>query len=120
MVLLLAGTNLAFSLDSIAAALAITDAIPLVMLAGTAGVLALRWLTGWVLRWMERCPNLGNAGYLMVLAVGLRLVVEQAAPAFSPSEPMMMGGIAVLLAWGLRLPQPPKSVGEPAIRTASS
>lgn len=106
MVLLLAGTNLAFSLDSICAALALTDNIPLVMIAGTAGVVVLRGVTGLVLGWMERFPNLANAGYLTVLAVGLRLVVEQVAPSLTPSQPLMIGAMAVFFGWGMRRPQP--------------
>ncbi len=108
MVLLLAGTNLAFSLDSICAALALTDNLPLVMLAGTAGVVLLRGVAGWVLRWMDAFPNLENAGYLTVLAVGLQLVAEQAFPPLSPSDPVMAGVMAVCLGWGLLSPQPGK------------
>jgi YkoY family integral membrane protein len=105
MVLLLAGTNLAFSLDSLCAALALTNNLPLVMLSGTAGLLVLRAVTDVLLRWMERFPNLANAGYLTVLSVGLRLMVIEVIPAFTPSEPLMVGMLAVLFAWGLRQPQ---------------
>jgi YkoY family integral membrane protein len=120
MVLLLAGTNLAFSLDSITAALAMTDNLPLVMGAGTVGVVTLRWLSGWVLHWMDRCPNLGNAGYLMVLAVGLRLVGEQVTPALIPPEPLMIGTLLALLAWGLRVPQFPRTACGAEVRNVSS
>ncbi|MFM9088133.1 MAG: TerC family protein [Cyanobium sp.] len=106
MVLLLAVTNLAFSLDSICAALALTDDLPLVMLAGAAGVVVLRGVAGWLLRWMEEFPNLANAGYLTVLAVGLRLVVEQLVPALSPSDPIMLALMLVFLGWGFLQPQP--------------
>lgn len=108
MVLLLAGTNLAFSLDSICAALALTDNLPMVMLAGTAGIVVLRGVAGWLLRWLDRFPNLANAGYLTVLAVGLRLVVEEVMPSLSPSDPWMLAGMVVFLGWGLRQPQPAK------------
>lgn len=109
MVLLLAGTNLAFSLDSICAALALTDNISLVMLAATLGVVLLRVVAGWVARWLERFPNLANAGYLTVLAVGLRLVVEQVIPPLSPSEPLMLGAMVVFLGWGVLQPQATRS-----------
>lgn len=108
MVFLLAVTNLAFSLDSICAALALTNNLPMVMVAGTAGIVVLRWVAVWVLGWMERFPNLANAGYLTVLAVGLRLVVEQVMPSLSPSDPWMVAAMAVFLGWGLRQPQPAK------------
>lgn len=108
MVLLMAGTNLVFSLDSICAALALTDNLPLVMLAGAMGVVVLRWVAGWLLNWMERFPNLANAGYLIVLAVGLRLVVEQMIPVFSPPDLVLFGGMGVLLGWGFLHPQAAK------------
>lgn len=108
MVVLLALTNLAFSLDSICAAMALTDNLPLVMVAGTVGIVVLRGVAGWVLGWMEHFPNLANAGYLTVLAVGLRLVVEQVIPPLAPSDLMMIGAMVVFLAWGLRQPQPAK------------
>ncbi|MEB3242119.1 MAG: DUF475 domain-containing protein [Cyanobacteriota bacterium] len=104
-ILLLAGTNLAFSLDSITAALAITDDLFLVMVAGTIGVVALRGVASWLVSWMARCPNLTNAAYLTVLAVGLRLLVEQLAPPLTPADPLMLALMGVLLAWGLRQPQ---------------
>jgi YkoY family integral membrane protein len=109
LVVLLAATNLAFSIDSICAALALTDNLALVMVAGTAGVLVLRGVTGWVVRWMDRFPNLANAGYLTVLAVGLRLIAEQMTPFLAPSDPLMGGAMMVLLAWGLTQPQAARS-----------
>ena len=106
LVLLLAGTNLAFSLDSICAAFALTDDLPLVMLAGAAGVVVLRGVAGWMLRWMDAFPNLANAGYLTVLAVGLRLVAEQVVPALSPPTPIMVALMMAFLGWGFLQPQP--------------
>ncbi|MEB3323914.1 MAG: hypothetical protein VKM17_01095 [Cyanobacteriota bacterium] len=108
MVLLLGATNLAFSLDSICAALALTDDLLLVMVAGTAGIVVLRGLAGWVLRWMEVFPNLANAGFLTVLAVGMRLVLEQAMPSLSPSDPIMLALMMAVLGWGFLQPQPAK------------
>jgi YkoY family integral membrane protein len=107
-VLLLALTNLAFSIDSICAALALTDNLPMVMLAGTVGIGVLRGVAGWVLGWMEHFPNLANAGYLTVLAVGLRLVVEQVMPPLAPSEPVMIGAMVAFLGWGSLQPEPAK------------
>lgn len=100
MVLLVAGTDLAFSLDSVGAAVGVTDQLPLVMLAGIVGVLMLRLLAGWMLGWMERFANLQNAGYLTVLAVGLRLVGQVLAPALVPSEPLLVAMVLVLFTWG--------------------
>jgi hypothetical protein len=69
-------------------------------------MLALRGVTGLVLRWMRRFPNLANAGYLTVLA---RLIAEQLTPFLTPSEPLMVGAMMVLLGWGLIRPQAARS-----------
>ncbi len=106
MVLLVAATDLAFSLDSVSAAVGVTDQLALVMLAGGIGVLLLRWMAGWLLAWMERFPNLQNAGYLTVLVVGLRLVGQVLTPALVPSEPMLLAVVVVLFGWGFVQPQP--------------
>jgi len=105
LVLLLGGTDLAFSLDSVSAAVAVTDQVVLVMLAGVLGVLLLRATAGWMLGWMERFANLQNAGYLTVLAVGLRLLAEVLAPALVPSQALLLVLVLVLFAWGFLQPQ---------------
>lgn len=93
-------TDLAFSLDSVTAAIAVTDRLWLVVSGGAMGVVMLRFLAGWVLLWMERFVNLQNAAYLTVLAVGLRLVARQVVPALAPSEPMVLLMMAVFFLWG--------------------
>lgn len=100
MVLLVGLTDLAFSLDSVSAAVAVTDQLVLVVLAGAMGVLLLRFMAGWMLAWMERFPNLQNAGYLTVLTVGLRLAGEVIAPALVPAEPILLAVVLLLFSWG--------------------
>jgi YkoY family integral membrane protein len=99
-VALVALTDLAFSLDSVMAAVAFTNRIPLVILGGAMGLLMLRFLTRWVLIWMERYVNLQNAAYLTVLAVGLRLVASVMTPALAPPEPMVLVMMAAFFLWG--------------------
>ncbi|KEF42586.1 MAG: hypothetical protein ER33_04805 [Cyanobium sp. CACIAM 14] len=99
-VALVAVTDLAFSLDSVTAAIAVTDRLWLVVLGGAIGVAMLRFLAGWVLIWMERFVNLQNAAYLTVLAVGLRLVARQAAPQLAPSEPVLLLMMVAFFVWG--------------------
>ena len=99
-VALVAFTDLAFSLDSVMAAVAVTDRIGLVVLGGAMGLMMLRFLTRWVLIWMERYVNLQNAAYLTVLAVGLRLVASVVAPALAPPEPMVLVMMAGFFLWG--------------------
>ena len=97
---LIAGTDLAFSLDSVSASVAISDDLPLVVLGGGLGVLMLRFLAGWVLRWMERFVHLANAAYLTVLAVGLKMLAASLAPVLVPAPGVLLLGMAILFAWG--------------------
>ena len=100
MVLFVGLTDLAFSLDSVSAAVAVTDQLTLVVFAGAMGVLLLRFMAGWMVSWMDRFPNLQNAGYLTVLTVGLRLAAEVIAPALVPAEPILLIVVVVLFGWG--------------------
>lgn len=105
----IAGTDLAFSLDSVSASVAVTDVLPLVVLGGGLGVLMLRFLAGWVLDWMERFTHLANAAYLTVLAVGLKLLASSLAPVLVPAPGVLLVGMAVLFGWGFsQTREPPR------------
>lgn len=97
---LIACTDLAFSIDSVSAAVAVCDNLLLVLLGGAMGVGMLRFLAGWVGVWMERFPDLANAAYLTVLAVGLRMLARSLAPALDPPQGAMLLLMASLLVWG--------------------
>lgn len=97
---LVALTDLAFSLDSVSASVALTDELPLVLLGGAMGVVMLRFLAGWVIGWMDRFVHLANAAYLTVLAVGLRMLARVTVSDLAPSEPMLLLLMGVLFLWG--------------------
>jgi len=99
-VLTLAITDLAFSLDSIAAAVAVTDRLLIVMAGGVIGVVTLRLTAGLFTRWLEIFPNLETAGYVAVGLVGLRLLVRLALPELAPPEWLLLISVAALLLWG--------------------
>ncbi|MFZ0406484.1 MAG: hypothetical protein WAM11_00005 [Cyanobium sp.] len=109
LIVVVALTDLAFSIDSISASVAITDNLALVLLGGAMGVLMLRFLANLVIAWMDRFPQLANAAYLTVLAVGLRMVAKLTLPALVPSEPVLLGLMLVLLAWGFSQQRPLRS-----------
>ena len=109
LIVVIALTDLAFSLDSISASVAITDNLALVLLGGAMGVVMLRFLANLVIAWMDRFPQLANAAYLTVLAVGLRMLAKLTLPALVPSEPVLLGLMLVLLAWGFSQQQPLRS-----------
>ncbi|MCU0548075.1 MAG: DUF475 domain-containing protein [Leptolyngbya sp. Prado105] len=97
---LIAVTDLAFSLDSVTTAIAISQELWLIVLGGTIGVIALRFLAGLFIRWLEEYEHLESAGYLAVALVGMRLLLRVVAPALVPPEWLMVSLIAGLFAWG--------------------
>jgi len=99
----LALTDLAFSLDSVSAAVAVTDRLPLVMAGGVIGILALRLTAELFLRWLEVFPHLETAGYLAVGLVGLKLLLRLVLPAVEVPEWALLLVVAALFAWGFSL-----------------
>jgi YkoY family integral membrane protein len=99
-VITLALTDLAFSLDSVAAAVAVTDRLALVMAGGVIGVVALRLTAELFIRWLEVFTRLETAGYLAVGLVGMRLLVRLGLPEFEPPEWALLASVALLFLWG--------------------
>ena len=75
-ILLLAITDLAFSIDSITAAVAISDQFLLVITGAVIGVIALRFTSGLFIRWLEVYVNLEKAGYVAVGIIGIKLILQ--------------------------------------------
>ena len=75
-ILLLAVTDLAFSIDSITAAVAISDQFLLVITGAIIGVIALRFTSGLFIKWLEIYSNLEKAGYIAVCIIGLKLIIQ--------------------------------------------
>ena len=96
----LALTDLAFSLDSVAAAVAVSDRLLLVMAGGVIGVIALRLTAELFIRWLEVYRHLETAGYLAVGLVGIRLLLRLGLPQVVPPEWLLLVLVAALFAWG--------------------
>ena len=75
-IFLLAITDLAFSIDSITAAVAISDQFLLVITGAIIGVIALRFTSGLFIKWLEIYSNLEKAGYIAVGIIGLKLIIQ--------------------------------------------
>ena len=75
-ILLLSVTDLAFSIDSITAAVAISDQFLLVITGAIIGVIALRFTSGLFIKWLEIYINLEKAGYIAVGLIGLKLIIQ--------------------------------------------
>lgn len=93
-------TDLAFSLDSVTTAIAVSDDIWLVILGGTIGVITLRFLAGLFIRWLGEFTHLEDAGYITVALVGLRLLGKAYSDDIVPPEWMMFVAIALIFIWG--------------------
>lgn len=79
-------TDLAFSLDSISAAVGMSDRF-IVIIAGSAiGVLALRFLTELFQKWMHTFLYLEVSGYLAIFFVAIKLLLEIMMPNLAISE----------------------------------
>ncbi len=75
-ILLLSVTDLAFSIDSITAAVAISDQFLLVITGAIIGVIALRFTSELFIKWLEIYINLEKAGYIAVGLIGLKLIIQ--------------------------------------------
>ncbi len=75
-VALLSFTDFAFSIDSITTAVAISDQYILIIFGAIIGVLALRFTSGIFLSLLEKFLRLETAGYIAILIVGIKLLLN--------------------------------------------
>jgi len=75
-VALLSITDFAFSIDSITTAVAISDQYILIIFGAVIGVLALRFTSGIFLNLIDNFLRLETAGYIAILIVGIKLLVN--------------------------------------------
>ena len=75
-IILLSVTDLAFSIDSITAAVAISDQFLLVITGAIIGVIALRFTSGLFMKWLEIYSYLEKAGYIAVGIIGIKLIFQ--------------------------------------------
>lgn len=96
----IAFTDLAFSLDSVTTAIAVSQEKWLVLTGATIGIITLRYMAGLFIRWLDEYIYLEDAGYVTVAFVGLRLLLKVVNESFVPPEWAMIGAIALVFAWG--------------------
>lgn len=113
----IAFTDLAFSLDSVTTAIAVSKETWLILIGGAIGVVTLRFMAGLFIRWLEEFEHLESAGYLTVALVGLRLLVRVFNDSLVPPEWLMISAIALLFTWGFskRIRPAPASESNSAI-----
>ncbi len=97
---MIALTDMAFSLDSVTTAIAISQKTWLIIAGGTIGVIALRFLAGLFITWLDEFVHLGDAGYITVGLVGLRLLLTAVYPDLVPPEWLIIICIVGIFTWG--------------------
>ncbi|WP_009634487.1 TerC family protein [Synechocystis sp. PCC 7509] len=96
----IAFTDLAFSLDSVTTAIAVSQETWLVLTGATIGIITLRFMAGLFIRWLDEFEHLEDAGYITVALVGLRLLLRVFDSALIPPEWVMISAIALIFTWG--------------------
>ena len=100
-VLLIELTDIAFAVDSILAAVALSPKFWVVFTGGILGVVLMRFAAGAFVKILERFPRFETAAYLLVLIIGLKLVLDgfhlPGVDFHSPKSP------AFWVFWGLML-----------------
>ena len=99
-VILLSFTDIAFSIDSVATAVAISDQFLLVITGGIIGVIALRFTSGLFIKWLQIYPKLESAGYVAVAFVGIKLLIGVIFNSLDIPEWIMPSIVLLLFVWG--------------------
>ncbi|MEP6487396.1 DUF475 domain-containing protein [Microcoleus vaginatus GB2-A3] len=105
---MIAFTDLAFSLDSVTTAIAVSDNTFIVVTGATIGIIALRFMAGLFIRWLDEFVHLESAGYITVGFVGMRLLVKVINPDLVPPQWLLVSSIVLMFVWGFskRTPEP--------------
>jgi len=69
-------TDIAFSIDSITTAVAMSDKLIVVWVAGIMGIIFLRFAAGAFIRLLEKLPKLEDLAYQLIFFVGTKLLLE--------------------------------------------
>ena len=93
-------TDLAFSLDSVTTAIAVTQETWLIVAGGTIGIITLRFLAGLFIHWLQEYTYLEDAGFITVGFVGIRLLLKAVMPDLIIPEWITIAFVSVCFAWG--------------------
>jgi predicted tellurium resistance membrane protein TerC len=96
----IAFTDLAFSLDSVTTAIAVSNETWLVVTGATIGIVVLRFLAGLFIRWLDEYTHLEDAGYITVALVGCKLLVRAIAPDLNIPEELFVAAVGAIFIWG--------------------
>ena len=90
-------TDIAFSIDSITAAVAMSDKLVIVWLGGVLGIISLRFLAGFLVRLLERLPKLEDLAYQLIFFIGTKLFLDGFHVKIEHGVFWLMMGIIIVL-----------------------
>lgn len=68
--------DLAFSIDNVFAAVALSDNFWIIMTGVAIGILAMRFVAGWFVKLIEKYPSLENSAFIVIALLGIKLVLS--------------------------------------------
>lgn len=68
--------DLAFSIDNIFAAVALTNVFWMIMVGVAIGILAMRFVAGWFVKLIEKFPTLERSAFVVIALLGFKLIVS--------------------------------------------
>jgi YkoY family integral membrane protein len=98
-VVLIELTDIAFAVDSILAAIALTPKYWIVVTGGVLGIVMMRFSASMFIRLLNRFPNFENTAYFLVTIIGVKVILEGLAlPGVNFHSP---SSISFWVFWGL-------------------
>lgn len=109
-ILLVELTDLVFSFDSIAASIAVSRKAWVIITGGILGIILMRYMASFFLRWLDVFCRLEDAAYFMIAVVGGRMLFNALWPTWEIPEWMMLVVIVGAFFWGFsKRVDPPRS-----------
>lgn len=75
-VILVEVMDLAFSIDNVFAAVALSNIFWVIMLGVGIGILAMRFVAGWFVKMIHKYPSLENSAFIVIALLGLKLILS--------------------------------------------
>lgn len=75
-VILVEVMDLAFSIDNVFAAVALSDVFWVIMIGVGIGILAMRFVAGWFVRMIKKYPSLEKSAFIVIALLGLKLIIS--------------------------------------------
>ncbi len=98
--------DLAFSIDNVFAAVAMTDNIYLIMGGVFIGIITMRFVATWFVKLMQKHPSLETSAFIVIAILGVKLILSCIAdyiPSFKPVKEMLESHIFDLLFSGIMM-----------------